>query len=45
MASLPADRAVLPQLICKEHVMSPLLLIDLARAIDADRRRGARRRL
>jgi|1185.fasta_scaffold111653_3 hypothetical protein len=25
--------------------MSPLLLIDLARAIDADRRRGARRRL
>jgi hypothetical protein len=30
-------------LISKEHAMSPLLMIDLVRAIEADRRREARR--
>jgi hypothetical protein len=32
-------------LISKEHAMSPLIMIDLARAIDADRHREGRQSL
>jgi hypothetical protein len=40
MATLAADRST--HLISKEHVMSPFTMIDLARAIEADRRRETR---